>query len=396
MTIFEKCRPWFSYLQPTVGEFGLEIETETLSSGDYPKGFIKDGPPGPQGQATLTLPTMKNWSGHYDNSLRNFGLEFVLKEPLKFEQVNKALDEFEEKTRGVKFIQNAPSTSVHIHWNVMAEEFLTMANFCSLYTLYENLLIAFAGPTRRSNLFALPMRVAEKVVGAQVKMFEALSKGKAQLVFNDGTYKYASLNLSSISRIGSLEIRCMRGTTDVAEIKEWLSIINHIVLCARSPGLTPDIILNMQRDDPNELLTMTFGNHTTSLRHAAEGDLEMLIEKNLWYLKEIEEAVPDWSKFNSCMDKSYDEYMNATKGLKSSPKKSKYITIGGTILPDWTNNLQPAAQDLVHNFAAQVLNMAPVNGPAPTTAEGEINTDEVPEYLSEPDFDFDDYNEDDE
>src|SRR5690242_2495326 len=112
---------------------GLEIETETKEPYDIPR--------------------FSFWAVHADGSLRDFGQEYVLVQPLAIEQIPLALDEFKDKTKGIKFIQDSLTTSVHVHLNFLDQSFQTLGNFLILYTMFENLLIRYSGEDRLSNLF---------------------------------------------------------------------------------------------------------------------------------------------------------------------------------------------------------------------------------------------------
>lgn len=323
----DRLQPWFPKIKPQTGEYGIEIETETVSDISYPDDFLRSASE-PTGHKYMKTPHLKQWVGHYDNSLRNFGVEFVFKEALTYKQSLAALDDFAVKTKGIKFIENAPSTSVHVHWNVFNETFLTLANFLTVYSMYETLMISYCGPLRRSNLFALPMRVAEHTVTMIVKMLKGFGNGSLQgCAVSDHSAKYAALNISTISRLGSLEIRSMRGTTNVDEIKSWLGMINRMVEFSRQESLTPSKILDMYRDDSTELFTMVFGQYTDDLRESAKTDpdhgFDYLIEKNLWYAKEISESIVDWSVFNKCMDETYNKWIEQQKLLEEKVAKKK-------------------------------------------------------------------------
>lgn len=332
MKIYEKVYPWYRNAKPQLGTYGIEIETETKDEDIYPKNFIKHEIDLATHKKYMSFPSLKDWTGHYDNSLRNYGVEFVLSQPLIYEEAVAALDDFGKATKGIKFIEDAPSTSVHIHWNVFNESFLTMANFFALYALYENLLTAYCGPTRRSNLFALPIRVAERIADNISDLLKGLSNGNpAAMNYRDNDAKYGALNLSAIARLGSLELRSMRGLTKADDMKEWLGIVNHLIEYARSTGLTPTAVVNMYRDDAPELFTSTFGPYADVLRKAAGDDFDLLIDKNAWYLKQIAESVVDWSKFDKCMDKVFEDYEKQNGKLKTARVK-KIPTFGDDVI----------------------------------------------------------------
>lgn len=175
------------------GTFGLEIETETAEAYDVPK--------------------FSFWDVHRDGSLRNFGQEYVLKQPLDFnEHIPLALEEFRVKTsKGILIsLELCSQTSVHVHINFLGETFQTLGNFLTIYSLTENLLIRMSGADRLSNLFALPICDAETTFFNMKNMLDGIkAKQYNSMVFDPEYTKYAAINLAALSRFGSLEIRSL-------------------------------------------------------------------------------------------------------------------------------------------------------------------------------------------
>lgn len=305
------------------GTFGIEIETEAQSyEGCYPKDFLKSkvfhthhGD-----KSGYHLFHMPHWEGHEDGSLRGFGVEYVLKEPLSFDKTLEALEEFRRETKNVKFSQGGAGTSVHVHINVAKETFLTLGNFLTLYTLFENILVEFSGPQRRSNLFALPTRCAEKTFKNIVRMFQGIEKGDGYACsFNIEQVKYAALNLAPLCYFGSVEIRSFRGSTDADEIAEWVRILNRLIEYAKTPALTPKIIILEWRDRGPEFFDDVFGEEAKTLKKLliSRGQpLIDMIDYNLWYASEIAGSVLDWSTISTKITDVRDAKKKAVKKIK--------------------------------------------------------------------------------
>lgn len=257
------------------GDIGLEIETE--SKEDY------------------TIPKFSFWDVHNDNSLRDIGREYVLKQPLDFEEtLPKALTEFVDKTKAVKFIQNSITTSIHVHLNLLNDNFLTLGNFLTVYTLVENILIRYSGEDRLSNLFCLPICDAEDTYHNMLRLLEGVRDRKYnRLSFDIDRTKYGALNLSSLATRGSLEIRSFRGTTDTKLIYNWIGILYSILKFARQDGLVPPAIILAYKDKGTEILTDVFSSYRKDIRHPDE---EKLLEKNFWYAANLAYSIQDWKK----------------------------------------------------------------------------------------------------
>jgi hypothetical protein len=287
--------------KPKQGTYGIEIECETKTVENYPMGFFTNAREHQSRPITVYDTPMVDWEANTDGSLRDFGMEFILKEPLFYLDAIAALDDFGVKTKDVKFLQGTPSTSVHIHVNMAEEKLLTLANFITAYALYENLLLEYSGEGRRSNLFALGIRSAEGSLGNIIKMLTGANEGKYQaLVHSESYVKYAALNIATLARFGSIEIRCFRGTTDVREIQEWLSIINKLFLFAKTPGLTPKRMLLEFNAKGDELMTDIFGEYAEKLQCL---DYKSMIDRNLYYAYKMTTCVDNWETFGLEFDK---------------------------------------------------------------------------------------------
>lgn len=300
------------------GRFGLEIETETRYADSYPNGFFRDKGDGKTVELNHCNGGSDYWTGHYDNSLRNFGMEFVLNQPYDLKNVKKALSEFSKMTENVKFLKDAPATSVHVHINILPETFLTLGNFLTLYCLYENVLIEFSGENRRSNLFALPIRVAENTYKNIEHLFTRLELGDRNSInFSPEHVKYASLNLACLTTLGSLEVRCFRGTTDTEEIYQWVSVLDSMMNYSKTLALTPPVILSTYRDRPDEFFSEVFGDMAPVLRRVV-GDVDQVVNRNLWYAFRVADAVTNWNEISDVFSKKW-----ANKKAKKKYKEFK-------------------------------------------------------------------------
>lgn len=223
------------------GTFGLELETEVPSLENYPKDFLNPvlhhGGSYVEGIGHVREYKLwnKTWKGVIDNSLRNFGVEYVMKQPHSYEGTLRAIDEFTSQTDKIAFISDAPGTSTHVHVNMQDEQVLTLFTFITTWVLLENILVEFSGETRRSNLFALSSRVASQNIQDYKKIIENFCQGQRGNVFHasENHSKYSALNVAPLSRLGSVEIRTMRGTTDNKLLKQWVTILNDILLYSR-------------------------------------------------------------------------------------------------------------------------------------------------------------------
>lgn len=282
------------------GRYGLEIETETMTVDDYPKGFFKPLNVDQEGHQVYKTP-LNLWDAKTDGSLRHFGIEYVFKEPLGYSNTKVALfDDFAAKTEGVPFLKDQASTSVHVHINFGTETPIVMANFITLWFMFENVLLDFSGPTRRTNTFARGARIAEQQIHNITQMFKLFEIGASRpMKFNQVHVKYAALNIGVLEKFGSLEARCFRGTTDPIEIFTWVSILESMVEFAKLPGLTPKGILSSWVSKGTEFMSDVFGKYSSDLK--CEGHVEM-IERNEVYTLDLVSSVSNWETFGLSYD----------------------------------------------------------------------------------------------
>lgn len=256
------------------GEIGLEIETET--------------------RQPYQPPQFTFWNVHGDGSLRDFGQEYVLKQPVKYgKELDTALAEWSDKTKEIPFIKDSISTSVHVHVNMLNETWKTLGNYLTLYTLFENLLIRFSGPDRLSNLFCLPICDAEDTYKNMALLFKNVeAKLYKGIMFGEGNVKYAACNLAALGMYGSIEHRSFRGVTDIKLIAQWVDILMAMLGYARNPKLDPKMILGSWKETKKELLSSVFKGLAKELDSK---DAESLIDRNLWYAQNVAYPIKDWN-----------------------------------------------------------------------------------------------------
>lgn len=191
-------------LEPTDGMIGVEIEVEGVHL---------------PGQA-MVLP---HWRVDLDGSLKAAeAFEYVMPQPSTLEGVKAALDVLQAayKKKG-SVITNSVRPGVHVHYNVQE---LTLKQFFTLLTCYyilEEVLTSYCGPNREGNHFCLRAQDAEFILFEVAKV----AKTRNFKPLNTDNLRYASLNLLSLFKYGSIEFRAMRGTGNLDEIYKWCEII---------------------------------------------------------------------------------------------------------------------------------------------------------------------------
>jgi hypothetical protein len=311
--IYKKDAPTFIDIFPlgrkkkkVSGRFGIEIEAETSGLSSY-NGILEIDQ---ENNDFLIKNENTYWKPLKDNSLRNFGVEFVLKAPLEFDGVVDALEDFKKIFDGVNFIQNSPSTSVHVHMNIQDLPLKKIANIACTWLLFENLLIEFSGESRRTNLFCLPMRCAEHNLKAWMTLFDYFSNRKTGWYFDEDNYKYSAINLCTLTVLGSLEFRSFRGETNTDKILEWVTILNSIFEFSMSID-TPKDLIDMIDLGYEELLRRVFPASYHLLEASTKGiPLESFIKRNIFYVAVLYDSVPDWDVLDAPMKVSKQDQVS--------------------------------------------------------------------------------------
>jgi hypothetical protein len=209
----------------------------------------------------LYLPhNVAGFAVHNEGSLRNVdghpAREYVTNAPSNLDNTIKQLD-----TLNATFNSNvgcsplfSNRTSVHVHLNVSdltVEEWFTLL---FIWTVYEDSFIKYCGDERKGNLFCLSSSDAE----AMLFYLEDFAIDQEINLFGDNV-RYAACNLAATPKYGSLEFRCMRGTTDPNVLIPWFSTINSLYHLAKHYG-TPNAFIERFIDEPEAATIEMFGD----------------------------------------------------------------------------------------------------------------------------------------
>lgn len=187
---------------------GLEFENETEQDFD--------------------LPLIPGWKFHPENSLRNFGFEYVLGPPVTIDKaLQRTQDLFETLNRYKSGpMSNSLRTSTHVHFDMGHYTFADVSTFACVYWLLEDYLSGYCGEHRKGNLFCLRLKESAYLQNALATCIQAKYPFISQLC--DQGYRYGSLNFASIPKFGSLEFRLMRGVDNSVEAAVWINALESI------------------------------------------------------------------------------------------------------------------------------------------------------------------------
>lgn len=191
-------------IHPTNGMIGVEIEVEGSKLPQILPSWRID-----------VDPSVKNWSKH-----ENY--EYVIPKPTDLIGVKAALDELElaYKMNNSKVVEGE-LCGVHVHLNVQEWSLKKFYTFLICYYIIEEVLTTYCGPAREGNHFCLRAQDAEFIL-FQIRKTICEKNFK---YLNNENIRYATCNLYSLFKYGSLEFRAMRSTRDLAAIYTWCEIL---------------------------------------------------------------------------------------------------------------------------------------------------------------------------
>lgn len=221
------------------GTYGVEVELEGQG---LPKDHFGD------------------WVYHADPSLRGESAEYVFRVPLNKDKVRAALEFLRDTLKGCGSVINKDlsNCSVHVHRNVQKNSLQDVYKIASVYFILEDLLTEWCGQERVGNLFCLRATDAEYLITAMVK---AIRSGQFGGLIDDQELRYAGINVTSISKFGSLEFRGLRGTKEVDVITDWVDIVDNLCEYALTFKSPAHVVQQFSAVGPQQFLMDSLKNH---------------------------------------------------------------------------------------------------------------------------------------
>lgn len=161
------------------------------------------------------------WNAIYDGSLRNNGIEFVLKRPENGKRILAALAEL-----GAFLSEHTPEVShrcsAHFHVDVRDLTIAETKKFFWLLTIFEPSLYAAGSKNRYSNIYCPGLTHATEQVHAAALLF---LDGRTMQEGSSAWEKYSGINLNALQRFGSVEVRGHEGTTDINRLSRMAKML---------------------------------------------------------------------------------------------------------------------------------------------------------------------------
>lgn len=182
------------------------------------------------------------WENVRDGSLRGNSNEFIFAQPLRGKDIITALVELE--TAIDKFcpaIDMSDRTSLHVHIDVRNYNTKKLLDYILLFMIFERVLFSYVGESRAYSNFCTPLCDCKETIHMLGHLSSNNDNKLHRCLSSQG--KYASMNISSVSRHGSVEFRMHRGTYKADEIIKWINIL----MCLKN-------YINNYKGDSQELI----------------------------------------------------------------------------------------------------------------------------------------------
>lgn len=199
---------------------------------------------------TITGPTY--WRLEHDGSLREGGVEFVLRQPLTGVDLEKAMDELNNSILKAKYeVNQRCSTHVHIDARNMTVEHLQAMVF--VYCMVERMLYDVVAPDREDSFYCTPLYKSS----LHRKIFaDALEK----LEFR-GCPRYSGINMQALRTYGSLEFRMHDGLRPDHNLTRWIKLLLKLKEGTQKYEGMPlvDILKRYSTDSAESVIKEVFG-----------------------------------------------------------------------------------------------------------------------------------------
>lgn len=175
-------------------------------------------------------PSVDGWRTETDGSLRNNGIEYVFDGPAGGAVAEARIAEFAKRIDGVGYIINE-RTSTHVHIDFRDATVRDVARFVAVYCLLEDVLFQMCDKSRIDNPFCVPFRSSQRMLSAMRRMLE---RGSFDTRSISHELRYGALNLASLQRYGTVEVRMRETVIDPEELIFWCNIFLAIKQFVRS------------------------------------------------------------------------------------------------------------------------------------------------------------------
>lgn len=167
---------------------------------------------------------LRHWNILGDASLRNDGVEFVLKDPTRGEDLQSAILELFQHLEDNRVVLSH-RCSLHVHLDMRNKRIEDIEKLYRLYVLFEPALYHVGQKDRYENIYCPGLTHATEQVKQAAQAFSA--KYLDNLV--DYGCKYTGFNFLPLTQFGTVEIRTHSGSLRANEVSDWVRVLQAII-----------------------------------------------------------------------------------------------------------------------------------------------------------------------
>lgn len=221
--------------------FGIELEVEGSSGRllgyDFPK-FVTER----------------------DGSLRDGGAEYVLAKPLTLTPAIAAYTNIYDKLVNDKYVKNKGKAGIHLHLNVTDLTPLQVLTLYCILVSVEDIMVEMYDETRRNNLFCLPVSVADGLVDSILDCIQVFGIGGNELWRKLSNYRYANINIASVVKNGTIELRGLESMASPAKVAIFLTMLDKAKKLCLKYDTPLDFIQSLSEQGAEQVCAELFGD----------------------------------------------------------------------------------------------------------------------------------------
>lgn len=266
------------HTRPVDGQVGIEIE---LEGNKFKKEYV-----------------VSPWAYVEDHSLRGEdNAEYILRSPIQFDEVPESVRTLWDMIEDYgTVLDDSNRTSVHVHLNFGQAYKDRVCCFVSLFYIVEEILMEWCGDHRIGNLFCLRGKDAPGIV---TKIRDFLSDDERGVSAVSEGLHYANLNIHALAKLGSIEIRGMRGAMDPETVITWVSILERIYKLSNTYDDPRQICEGLSGQGPLQFVKHILGEHYELVR-AGISFTDQQVTQSAWEGIRLAQDLcycRDWSKY---------------------------------------------------------------------------------------------------
>lgn len=281
--------------------------------------------------------TPRGWTVANDGSLRNGGLEFVLSQPLRGQALVEALVALNQWFVDNEVVPDASHRcSVHVHIDCTDLTPRQAGKYSMALSMFEPLLFGYVNEKRVHNPYCVPIgrepgyqTAINYLITHDGRMCDANEKRAIKghmetclmsILQYDG--RYSSINIMSLVKYGSVEVRMLEGTHSVPRLVEWVNILLAIKLWAKRMDVedVQELFDNISEFDAHEWLSRNLSNKVANVLKR----LPLLDEALLEGVRNAQDILHIHEIGSLDTNEGHDSFIK-TLGLKERDEDREYI-----------------------------------------------------------------------